>query len=60
MGSMARLGSRSSPSTSSRFTSSPITKKNTAISPSLIQCLSEWIISNPPSVNPTCVLQKAR
>ncbi len=42
IGSAARRKSRSSPTTISRFTSRPTTKKKIAISPSLIQCLREW------------------
>ena len=49
----ALRGSRSSPTTSSRFTSSPTTKKKIAIRPSLIQCSSEswsvWVPSETPS-----------
>ena len=48
-GRAARCGSRSSPSTSSRFTSSPTTKKNSAIRPSLIQWCSEWLTRSPPT-----------
>ena len=44
-GSAAARRSRSSPATSSRLISSPTTRKNTAISPSLTQ----WCRSNGPS-----------
>lgn len=59
-GRAARRASRSSPMTSSRFTSSPTTKKKTAINPSLIQWRSEWLIWKEPTPTVSVVFQKPR
>ena len=48
IGRAARRGSRSSPRTSSRLTSRPMTKKKIAIRPSLIQCFSGWLMPKRP------------
>jgi hypothetical protein len=48
-GNAARLGSLSSPTASSRFTSRPTTKKKTAISPSLTQWRSECFTTTSPT-----------
>ena len=60
MDSAAIRGFRSSPSTSSRFNSSATMKKKNVISPPLIQCLTEWESSAPPSRIPSCVSHNAR
>ena len=60
IGSAARRSSRSSPTTISRLTSSPTTKKKIAIRPSLTQWRSECTKSTGPNRRPTGVFQKAR
>src|SRR5262245_15595164 len=60
MGRAARCGSLTSPRTSSRFTSSPTTKKKRAIKPSLIQWCNVWLTRTLPRWKPTSVSQKWR
>jgi hypothetical protein len=50
---------RSSPTTSSRLISSPTTKKNSAISPSLIQCRRSNASVHRPTSNASSVSQMA-
>src|SRR3954463_549206 len=60
MDSAATRGFLSSPRTSSRLSSNATTKKNSVISPSLIQSRAEWRRANGPSRNPTGISQKAK
>ena len=60
MDSAATRGFLSSPMISSRLSSKATTKKNSVISPSLIQCRAEWRRANGPSRNPTGISQKAK
>jgi hypothetical protein len=60
MDSAATRGFLSSPRTSSRLSSNATTKKNSVISPSLIQSRAEWRRANGPISNPTGISQKAK